>query len=333
MANKNFTVAKELNVNEPISPKILKYIKQEEFIIFLKLTKPNNLYIWRFNDNSGSPDCLEFEAEISALGQWDNWLLVGDSDGFVTVLEVYTLFGESAIIPILLDGSPVVKFCDNYILTKLGRWFRLDQDLVKKLKVSKIEFDSHVKDLVKFDSLLSWPLESLSLTPPSETLLTIGKDPCIAFYREEQGLNLGKLAIAALGLFKVNSEKPSALESITMAIVEKLDDSGRSLEYLWSCQNFVAAVDNNRAQVLIVDPKHMIITHIFKGYRDVICWNDSNDCLFLASNKRKILAKWSSSFENLCKISFASDELIVSSLEDGKLLLLKRDSVLQIVNC
>lgn len=327
-----FSLIKEVHLSEPLS-KTIQHMKRANLILYSKTSSPRQLYIWRFNENEnerGEADCLEFESNITAIGEWEDLLLVGDSDGYVTVLETNDLLGESSISPLTFDKSPIRKFCsENYVLTEAGNWYRLQKDAAANYKGIKLEFSSAVYDVLKFDSVLTWPLESLSLAPPNETLLCIGKGPCIALYREDHGLNLGKLASSALGFFK--TEKPST-ESVSMAVIERLDDAERGLHHLFSSNDLVIAVDNNRAQVLAIDPRHLVIIHLFKGYRDVVCWNDADGAFCLASNKRKVIEKWHPSLHSmLARSNFAADQKIVTSLGGSQLLLLKGDRTLQIV--
>ena len=341
------TVVQELKVDDAINHKLVYHVPSSNSLLFVKQSMPNRLYIWPLDKDAApdaeSLDCLEFDSSITAIGECPGYILIGDSDGYVTMLSVGDMLGEPPAEPLYLDGSEVVKFKDCFVQTKVN-WYRLNADYdasindvinntpQPSLKIHRLEFPSQVNDLVRFDSLPSWPLEALSLNHPTETLLCVGEDsPCMALYREDHELNLSRLANVALSIFTKKKEAKK-LESTSMLLVERLDDPGRKLNVLFKLGRYVVACDFLRAQLLFIEPVHMLIVHHLKGYRDVVCWEaDSNGGFYIVSNKRKVVEKWST-FECLSKDTFAPNLQVICALGEQRVIALKGDSTLQLLS-
>jgi hypothetical protein len=247
---------------------------------------------------------LEFESDITLIGHFDNLLILGDSDGFVCLLDALDPIGKDVLFgPIQLSHSPLVSFQENYIKDSNLDWYQLQrgsrEDGSEFFSFSKVSFDPPINYLMKTE-VVSWPLESMRVEQPiGQTLICTGSSPMLSLRREATEISLVKLATTALNIFNPKRKKklPPPTPDLIVAevdyeIIEKLDDPGREFSKLISLSDdLIACIDARRAQVFILNPKLFILVKQFKGYRDSLinCYEDE---IVLVSNKRKILEIW-----------------------------------------
>ena len=257
-----------------------------------------------YNIDKKEANQLEFESDITLIGHFDNLLILGDSDGFICLLDDSDPIGRDVLFgPIQLSHSPLVSFQENFIKDSNLEWYQLQRNLredgSETFFFSKVTFDPPINFLMKTE-VVSWPLESMRVEQPvGQTVICAGTSPMLSLRREATEISLVKLATTALNIFNPKKKKklPPPTPDLIVAevdyeIIEKLDDPGREFSKLIPLSDdLIACIDARRAQVFILNPKLFILVKQFKGYRDslVHCFGDE---IVLVSNKRKILEIW-----------------------------------------
>jgi hypothetical protein len=270
-------------------------------IFFLEAGDLKRLHVHDIDKKETSQ--LEFESDITMIGQFDNLIILGDSDGYVCLLDALDPLGKEVLFgPVQLSHSPLISLQENYIRDSNSEWYQLckllKEDGVEVFSFLKVSFDPPINYLLK-TKVLSWPLESMKVEPPLGQSLLCASSSMISLRREATTVSLVKLAASALSIFNPNRKKTAIPPNPTLItgeidfeVVEKLNDSGREFSKLeLLSEDLIACFDARRAQIFILDPKVFILVKQLKGYRDSLIHSYGN-ILVLVSNKRKIIEVW-----------------------------------------
>ena len=283
-------------------------------ITFIEKSDLKRIHV--YNIEKSESNQLEFESEITVIGHFDNLLILGDSDGFVCLLDAFDPIGKEVLMgPIQLSHSSLISLQENFIKDANSEWFQLQQRANENetFSFSKVAFEPPISYLIKTD-VVSWPLESMRVERPvGLTLICAGSSPMISLRREATEISLVKLATSALNIFnpkrkKIPSPTPALITGdIDYEIIEKLDDPGREFSKLIPLSdNLIACIDARRAQIFILDSKLFILVKQFKGYRDSLV-HHFGDKIIVVSNKRKVLEIWERGRNQIGAIIFTQE--------------------------